>query len=336
VHTPHKVSQLEPEQTMQAWICRRYGGPEVLALEERPTPSPKANEVLVRVHATTVSSGDVRVRALNLPRGFGLVGRLALGITRPRHPVLGTDLAGTVEAIGRHVTAYKAGDAVIGFPGGAMGCHAQYRVMRADKPIAPRPRNLSFEEAASLLFGGMTALHFLRKAKLVAGERILVIGASGAVGTAMVQLANHLGAEVTGVTSGRNVDLVRSLGAGAVIDYTKGHFTDTGDTYDVIADTVGASSFYRCHPILNEGGRYLAIASDLMGMLARPRGTKRSIGGPASERPEYISEIARLAEAGVLRPVVDAVYRFRQLVQAHEHVDTGRKRGNVVVTVADA
>jgi NADPH:quinone reductase-like Zn-dependent oxidoreductase len=320
---------------MQAWICRRYGGPEVLTLEERPTPVPKDGELLLRIHATTVSSADVRIRTQNLPRGFGLIGRLAFGLTRPRHPVLGTDLAGTVEAVGRHVTAYKPGDAVIGFPGGAMGCHAQYRVMRADKPIAPKPRNLSFEEAASLLFGGMTALHFLRKANVVAGERVLVVGASGAVGSAMVQLANHLGAEVTGVTSGRNVELVRSLGAGAVIDYTERHFTDTGDRYDVIADTVGASSFHRCHPILDEGGRYLAIAADLMGLLARPRGTKRSIGGPASERPEYIAEIARLAEARVLRPMVDKVYRFSQLARAHEHVDTGRKRGSVVVNVVD-
>jgi NADPH:quinone reductase-like Zn-dependent oxidoreductase len=319
---------------MQAWICRGYGGPEVLALEERPKPTPKANEILIRIHATTVSSGDVRVRTLTLPRGLGLIGRLALGITRPRRPVLGTDLSGTVEGVGSLVTHYEAGDAVIGFPGGAMGCHAQYRVMAVDKPVAPKPGNLSFEEAASLLFGGMSALHFLRKANVAAGDKVLVIGASGAVGSAMVQLANHLGAEVSGVTSSRNVALVRSLGASAVIDYTEHDFAALGSTYDVVADTVGASSFDRCQPVLNERGRYLAIAADLMGMLARPRGTKRSIGGPASELPEYIAEIARLAEAGVLKPVVDAVYDFSQLARAHEHVETGRKRGSVVVSVA--
>lgn len=321
--------------TMKAWICRSYGGPEVLALEDRPRPTPKDNEVLIRIHATTVSSGDMRVRTMKVPRGFGLVGHLMFGIIRPRQPILGTELAGTIKAVGRHVTAYKPGDAVIGFPGGAMGCHAQYRVMAVDKPIAPKPANLSFEEAASLSFGGTTALHFLRKAGLKAGEKILVIGASGAVGSAMVQLASHMGAKVTGVTSTRNIGLVQSLGPHALIDYTRQDFATADETYDIIADTVGASSFARCHPVLNEHGRYLAVSGDLLSLFARPKGTKRSIGGPASERLEDVLELSRLAETGVLKPVIDKVYSFPRLAEAHAHVQTGHKRGSVVVSVAN-
>ncbi|SMF81518.1 NADPH:quinone reductase [Azospirillum oryzae] len=318
---------------MKAWICLNYGGPEVLTLETRRKPVPKDNEVLIRICATTVASGDMRVRTLKMPRGFGLIARLVFGVTRPRQPILGAELAGTVEAVGRFVTTWKPGDAVIGFPGAAMGCHAEYRVMAADKPIAPKPANLSFEEAASLCFGGTTALHFLRRAGLKAGESLLVIGASGAVGSAMVQLASHMGARVTGVTSTRNIDLVRSLGAQAVIDYTRQDFAEADETYDIVADTVGASSFAKCLPVLNEHGRYLGVSADLPGLFARPVGTKRSIAGPASERPEDVLELARLAEAGVLKPVIDRIYGFSQIADAHAHVETGHKRGSVVVSI---
>jgi NADPH:quinone reductase-like Zn-dependent oxidoreductase len=249
--------------TMKAWVCRGYGGPEVLALEERPRPTPKAHEILIRIQATSVSSGDVRVRTMRLPRGLGLLGRLLFGIRRPRQPILGTELAGFVEAVGRDVAVYRPGDAVIAFAGAKMACHAEYRVLAADAPIAPKPANLSFEEAASLCFGGTTAMHFLRKARIAVGEKLLVIGASGAVGSAMVQLARQRGAEVTGVTSAPNVELVRSLGAQAVIDYTQQDYGETGETYDIIADTVGASSFAACRPLLMENGRYIAIAADL-------------------------------------------------------------------------
>lgn len=318
---------------MKAWICHAYGGPDVLALEDRPIPVPGDNEILVKVHATTVTSGDVRVRTLTLPRGFGLIGRLALGFTGPRQAILGTELAGTVAAIGRNVTTFKIGDAVIGFPGVAMGGHAQYRVLSVHKPVVLKPAHLSFEEAASLPFGAMTALHFLHKAQLKAGEKVLVIGASGAVGSALVQLATHMGATVTGVTSGRNVSLVRSLGAAAVFDYTVEDFTKAPGTYDIIADTVGASSFGACCPILNEHGRYISVAGGLSDLLARPRGTKKSIGGSASEKQDDLRELVRLVESGVLKPVIDKTYTFAQLPQAHAYVETGRKRGSVVVSL---
>lgn len=319
---------------MKAWICRAYGDPSVLALEDRPKPVPGDADVLVRIHATTVSSGDSRVRALRLPRGFGLLGPLVLGFRRPRRGILGTDLAGVVEAVGGQVTAYRPGDAVIAFAGSAMGCHAQYRVMPATGRIAPKPSNLAAEEAVSLLFGGTTALHFLRKSGLKPGESLLVIGASGAVGSAMVQLARHMGATVTGVTSTPNLELVRSLGADDVIDYRMQDVTRQNRTWDVIADTVGASDFCRCQSILNEHGRYLSIAGGLFDLLKRRRGTRRSIAGPAEERAEDVLQLSRLAEAGVLKPVVGRIFSFADMRQAHAMVDSGRKVGSVVVRVS--
>lgn len=321
--------------TMQAWVCKRYGGPERLALETRPVPVPRAGEVLIRIHATTVTSADVRVRALRVPDGMHILARLALGLTGPRRAILGTECAGEVVAVGKGVTAYHAGDAVFAFPGGAMGCHAEYRVMPVAGGMARKPANLTFAEAASLSFGASTALHFLNAAKVGPGTDLLVIGASGAVGSAMVQIARHRGAEVTGVTSTANVGLVRDLGANTVIDYTRSDFAKADGRFDVIADTVAASTFATCVPVLKETGRYLSIAGGLGDMFARPKGTKRSIGGPAAERPEYIGQIAELAGSGALRPVIDRSFAFADLPAAHAFVDTGRKRGSVVVTLVD-
>ena len=320
---------------MKAWSCRRYGGPETLELVDMPKPVPGNDEILVRIHAVTVSSGDARIRACRLPRGFGLIGRLLLGFTGPRKPVLGTDLAGTVEAVGENVHNFAPGDEVIAFPGGAMGCHAQYRNVSTKMPMARKPANLSFEEAVSLIFGGMTALHFIKKAGLKPGENILVIGGSGAVGSAMVQIARHMGAEVTAVTSAANADLAVSLGAAKVIDYAREDFAKNPAAFDVIADTVGASNFARCVSALKENGRYLSVSGELTGLFARPVGTKRSIGGPASEKAEYLHEIVALAEQGALRPVIDSTYDFAHLPDGHARVDTGHKRGSVVVAVAE-
>lgn len=322
---------------MKAYVCRRYGGPDVVERAEVRKPAPKDNEVLVNIHATTVTSGDWRVRTLTFPKGFGLVGRLALGVTRPRQPILGTELAGVIESVGGKVTRFKPGDAVFAFPGGKMGCHAQYRAVAEDGPVALKPENLSFEEAATLSFGGSTALHFLRKAAVKSGEKVLIYRRVRWGGTAMVQLAKHFGAEVTGVSSTRNLDLVASLGADKVIDYTQKDFTEGGETYDVIADTVGATSFARCQGALKDKGRLLAIVGGLPDFLAAlwapMTGSKKVIAGPADERPEDLRQLAEWAEAGVLRPIVDRCYDFAQMAEAHAYVETGRKRGNVVVRV---
>lgn len=322
---------------MQAYLCRRYGGPEVVELAEVPTPEPKDNEVRVRIHATTVTAGDWRVRTLTMPRGFRLMARLALGIRGPRQPILGTELAGVIETTGKKVTRFKPGDAVFAFPGSKMGCHAQYRVLPEDGPLAIKPDPLSFEEAAALPFGASTALHFLGQAKVKAREKVLVVGASGNVGCALVQLSRHFGAEVTGVTSTANLELVASLGAHRVIDYTRQEYAVGGETYDIIADTVGAGSFGRYKRALNDRGRLLSIAGGLGDMLAAAwtgmAGRRRVIAGPAKERPEDVGTIAELAKAGILKPVIDRRYDFSQMVEAHRYVATGRKRGSVVVVM---
>jgi NADPH:quinone reductase-like Zn-dependent oxidoreductase len=324
-------------ETMRAFVCRRYGGPDVVELADVQKPVPRDNEVLVRIHATTVTSGDWRVRTLCVPTGLGLAARLGFGFARPRQPVLGTELAGRIEAVGKDVTRFRVGDEVFGFPGGAMGCHAQYRTMPEDGRLARKPANLSYEEAASLPFGASTSMHFLRKAGIGPGDKVLVIGASGGVGTAMVQLAKHHGAEVTGVTSTNNLALVSALGADRMIDYTKEDFTARGETYDIVVDTVGRTPFSRCKPVLKEKGRLLAVAAGVPGMLATLwaplTGSRRVIAGPAEERVSDLQEMAALAEAGALKPVIDRRYGFAQMAEAHAYVETGRKRGSVVVSV---
>lgn len=322
---------------MKAAVYERYGAPEVLALKDVPTPTPGPHEVLVEIHATTVNSGDWRVRSLQLPPGFGVFGRLAFGLLRPRKPVLGTELAGKVVAIGERVTRFAVGDAVFAFPGAAMGCHAEYRCIPEDGPIVLKPKNLSYDEAAALSFGGTTALSFLRRAEVKPGERVLVVGASGCVGSAAVQLAKHLGAEVTGVCSTANVPLVRSLGADHVIDYTKRDFTQTGELYDVILDATGTAGWSRSKRSLRDGGRLLGVLGGLWDLIQAPfvslTTSKKVIAGPVLERVEDLRELARLAESGVYRPVIDRRYPFTDVIEAHRYVDTGRKRGSVVMTL---
>lgn len=324
---------------MRAHLCRRYGAPDVVELAEVVTPVPGDDEVLIRIHATTVSSGDWRVRALAVPRGLATVTRLAFGLTRPRQPILGTECSGVVERVGARVSDWRAGDAVIGFPGAGMGCHAEYRTMAADAPLAAKPANLGFEDAASLCFGGTTALHFLRKAAILPGESLLVVGAAGSVGAALVQLGRHFGAEVTGVTSSTGVELVASLGAETVIDRTSQPMLADGAAYDVIADTANAIPVARARAALKPGGRFLAIAGgvgELVAGLLPPRdGGKRVISGPAAERAEDVRLLADLASRGVLRAVIDRRYGFDEMRAAHAHVETRRKKGSVVIRVAE-
>jgi NADPH:quinone reductase-like Zn-dependent oxidoreductase len=336
VRTEHE-RRSRPDIGMRAAVYERYGPPGVVEVRDVPKPTPKDDEVLIRVRATTVSSGDWRARSLELPRGFGFMGRLVFGVSKPRQPILGTELAGVIEAVGKDVRKFAPGDEVFAFPGAAFGCHAEYRCLREDRPIAPKPSNLGFEEAAALCFGGTTALDFLRRAKLSAGEKVLVNGASGAVGTAVVQLARHFGTQVTGVCSSNNAELVRSLGAHRVIDYAKDDFTSDGETYDVIVDTVGTAPYARSRRSLTERGRLLVVLGGLADLLLAPwvsLTTKRTvIAGPVGERVEDLWELARLAEVGDFKPVIDRSYPLEDIVEAHRLVDTGRKRGSVVVTV---
>lgn len=324
---------------MKAMTYRRYGRPEVVTKSDVPTPSMKPNDVLIRILATTVTTADWRARSLNMPGGFGLFARPVFGLVAPRQPILGTELAGVVDSVGPAVTRFRPGDEVIAFTGGQFGCHADYRAMAENGMLALKPPNLSFEEAASLSFGAMAALPFLRdKAGIRRGDHVLVVGASGSVGTAAVQIARHFGAVVTGVTSTGNAALVQSIGADRVIDYTKVDFATTGDTWDIIFDTTGTVPFSRCERSLKPGGRLVAVQGSLgqwLG-LGKPsmKSGKRVISGVAAPTPNDLRTIVALAATGELRPVIDRVYPLEDAAKAHVYVDTGRKRGSVVLRAA--
>jgi NADPH:quinone reductase-like Zn-dependent oxidoreductase len=322
---------------MKAATYHIYGPPNVVTLTQVRKPVAKQNEVLIRIRATTVTTGDWRARSLTLPPGFGFMGRLVFGLLRPRQPILGTELAGVIEAVGQAVTQFKVGDEVFAFPGAKYGSHAEYRTMPEDGPIALKPANLSFEEAAALSFGGTTVLGPLRdRVGIKPGDKVLVVGASGGVGTAAVQIAKHLGAEVTGVCSTTNVDLVRSIGAATVIDYTREDFVQSGDSWDVIVDTTGSSPFSRCEPVLRRGGRLLVILgsfADVTGLKRPSRtSTKAVISGVGRIDAQDLRDLAHLASIGAYRPVIDRSYPLEFAAEAHAYVDTGRKRGNVVLT----
>lgn len=322
---------------MRAAVYERYGSPEVVSIREVPTPTPKPDEVLIRIRATTVSTGDWRARSLEMPPGFGPFGRLAFGITRPRQPILGSELAGVVEAVGEGVGAFSVGDEVFAFADVRMGCHAEYRCLSATGLVARKPSNLSFEQAAALSFGGMTMLGYFRRGALASHERVLVNGASGTVGTAAVQLARHVGAEVTAVCSGANVELVRGLGAHHVIDYTGADFAANGETYDVIVDTVGNAGYARVRSSLAKSGRLLVVLGGFGDLLLSPLAGRvrghRVVAGPSIARVEDLHRLAEIAAAGEFTPVIDQSFPLERIVDAHRRVQTGRKRGSVVVTL---
>jgi NADPH:quinone reductase-like Zn-dependent oxidoreductase len=320
---------------MKAAVYRRYGPPGVVRIEEVPRPEPRGNELLVCVRATTVSAGDSRLRSARVPPGFGLMMRLAFGIVGPRQHILGWDFSGEVAAVGASVSRFAPGDRVFGV---RMGSHAEY-VAVSQGSLAPMPRNSRFEDAAALVFGGMTSLFYLRdKAKIQPRDRVLINGASGAVGSAAVQLARHFGGVVTGVCSAGNADLVRSLGAARVIDYAKEDFTQTGETYDIILDAVGNCTFARCQRALSPGGRLLLVVANLGQMLGatlrKSRGGRQVLTGVSATRVEDLISLGGLAESGALRPIIDRTYPLARIADAHAYVDTGRKKGSVVVTLS--
>jgi len=318
---------------MKAAVCERYGPPEVVQVREVPKPVPADGEVLVKAFATTVNSGDARVRALRVPRGVSLPMRLRLGFTKPRNPILGFEMAGQVEAVGRAVTRLQAGDRVVASRGFDFGCHAEYVTVTEGGAIATIPERMSYQDAVALCFGGTTALNFFRLGKLAPGETVLINGASGAVGTMAVQLAKHLGAEVTAVCSGANAELVGGLGADHVIDYTTEDFTRNGQRYDVIMDNHGNAPYARVKGSLKPGGRFLMVIGDLWQMLAASR-RKATISGSEDDAEitaDHYRTLMSLAERGVLKPVIDSVLPFAQIVEAHRRVDGGHKVGSLVL-----
>ncbi len=312
---------------MKAAVCTRYGPPEVLQLKEVEKPVPKDDQLLIKVFSTSVTSGDVRVR-----KADPFIVRLVMGLRRPKRPILGSDLAGEVEAVGRAVTRFKPGDQVFG---AGQRTYAEYTCLLEGGPRALKPANLTFDEAAAIPWGAGCSLHFLRKAGIRKGHQVLIYGASGALGTAGVQLAKHFGAEVTAVCSTANLELVKSLGADRAIDYTREDFTSPG-TYDIIYHTVGKISFGASLRSLKRGGVYVSALS-LAPIFRRPRawiaGRKRVIGGIASVKAADMAFLKELVEAGHLTPVIDRRYPLEQIAEAHRYVERGHKKGNVVITV---
>jgi NADPH:quinone reductase-like Zn-dependent oxidoreductase len=324
--------------TMTAAVYRKFGAPELVHLEQTRKPTPKAGEVLVKVHASTVSVADQRARSRNVPAGLGLMAAFGLGFFRPRNHILGMDVAGVVEAVGADVTTFAPGDRVVAMMGGRFGGHAEYACVAADGAITRAPSNLTFEQAVALPFGGTTALESLNQVAIKPGDTVLVNGASGAVGTAVVQLAKNLGAHVTGVTSGGNRELVTSLGADRVIDYTTDDFAAEGKQYDVIVECVGNASFERVESSIKPGGALLLVIVDL-GALLRARGQsrksgKRVIPNLGNYSADDLAHIVSLAESGRYQAVIDRTYDLADIVEAHRYVDTGRKKGNVVLRIA--
>jgi NADPH:quinone reductase-like Zn-dependent oxidoreductase len=305
---------------LKAVVCTRYGPPEVLQVKELATPVPRKNEVRIRISATAVTSSDCYLRGLRLSLAYRIMARLMIGWNAPRQPVLGLVLSGEVDSVGPDAKSFEVGDRVFGFNRHRFGTYAQYVCWPEDGLLASRPANFTNEESAAIPYGGLLALHFLRKANVRAGQSVLVFGASGAVGTSAVQLARHLGADVTGVCSTANMDLVASLGATTVIDYTSQDFTDRAERYDLIFDAVGkrksAAPLRLCRQALAPGGACVSVDD----------------GTPKLRREDLVL-LGELATKGEIRPVIDRTYALDDIVDAHRYVDHGHKRGNVVVTV---
>jgi NADPH:quinone reductase-like Zn-dependent oxidoreductase len=331
---------------MKAIVYTEYGSPDVLQLKEVTKPTPEDNEVLIRIYATTVNFGDLMARnfkaisprKFNMPLLFWLPARLAFGFRKPKKKILGSEFAGEVEAVGAAVTRFKPGDQVFGYRGQSMGAYAEYLCMPEDGVLAIKPANMTYEEAATVPYGALTALSLLRKVNIQRGQKVLINGASGGIGAAAVQLAKYFGAEVTGVCGTPRVGFVKALGADKVIDYTKEDFTRNGETYDLIFDILGKSSFSRCKRSLKQNGIYL-LASFKMRQLFQMLWTSM-IGGQkvicalSSEKPEDLIFIKELVEAGKIKASIDKCYPLEQTAEAHRYIEAGLKKGNVVITVA--
>lgn len=319
---------------MRAALCRAYGGPEVISIEHVPTPEPGPHDVLVRIHAAGVSAADWRVRAMAAPPGFFLPMRLVFGLSRPRQPVLGSELSGTIASVGREVAGWRVGDAVIAFPGVKLGSHADYACMPAATPMVKKPAALSFEQAGAMCFGGSTALHYLRDAaRLQPGERALVLGAAGSVGLAAIQVAKNLGAHVTACARADALPLLYASGTDVALD-REAHPPSSLGTFDVVVDTVGALTNAQGVALLNPGGRLLLLSADLWQTLGalKPAGQgRRILAGPAKESQALIQTLADWAAEGRFTPHVSHVFPLEQIAEAHRLVESRTKRGNIVI-----
>jgi len=326
---------------MKAIVWTRHRPPDVLQLQEVAKPTPKDDEVLIRIAATTVTAGDCQLRSLHVPLALRLPLRLWLGVRKPRNPILGQELAGEVEAVGNEVTRFKPGDQVFGWTGLRLGTYAEYTCLPAGGVLALKPTTMTSEEAATLPIGGLDALYFLQRGNIQSGQKVLINGAGGSIGTYAIQLAKYFGAEVTAVDSTEKLDLLRSLGADYVIDYTQEDFTKRGETYEVIFDVVGKSSFSRSLRSLTSTGRYLlgnaGLSQQVRGRWMSRSSSKQVILWATRTASEYAADcqfLTELIEAGKIQAVIDRCYPLEQIAEAHRYVETGHKKGHVVISVA--
>lgn len=305
---------------MKAVICTRYGLPEVLQITELPIPIPKENEILVRIVATAVNSGDVRVRGLDAKGFMKVIMRLALGISKPRKPILGTVFSGVVETTGNRVTAFKVGDKVFGMTGFKFGTYAEYITVNQNSNVMKMPQNATFEEAVAIIFGGQTAIYYLDKAKITekSNPKILIAGATGSVGIAAIQIARHHKADITAVCSSRGRKLISELGVNSIVLYDKEDFTKLTEKFDIIFDAVGKFNKKQCEILLNKNGIYKTVSL-----------------GYASENVQQLQLLKELFEKGALKAVIDKTFQMDEVIVAHRYVDTGRKKGNVVLKISE-
>jgi NADPH:quinone reductase-like Zn-dependent oxidoreductase len=326
-------------ETMKAILHTQYGPPDELQLKEVEKPVPKDNEVLIKIHATTVTTTDCNVRNFTfVPKSFTFFARMMFGFKTPKINILGIDLSGEIEAVGKDVKLFKAGDQVFGSPGTKFGGHAEYCCVPEDGALAIKPAEMRWEEAASISLAGNTALFFIRDlAKIQAGQKILIHGASGAIGTYAVQLARYYGAEVTGVCSSTNAEMVKSLGAYRVIDYTKEDFSKSDERYDFVFDVVGKTTFSQCKGILKQKGIYLENMLELKDILTMMWTSiidgKKIKGGVSKEKAENLNFFKELIESGKLKPVIDRIFPLEKTAEAFQYVEQGHKKGNVIITI---
>lgn len=322
---------------MKAILYTKYGPPDVLQLKEVEKPTPKDNEILIKINATTVTAGDIRSRSFTVPSSVWLPARIALGFKQPKKQILGMELAGEVESVGKDVTRFKAGDQVFAATQANFGSYAEYICLPEDGPVCMKPSNITYEEAAAVPIGARTALFFLRKANIQNGQNVLIYGASGSVGSYAVQISKYFGATVTGVCSSTNLELVKSLGADKVIDYTASDFSTIDGAYDIIFEAVNKSTFSDCMKLLKEDGTYINIVEPLpSAQMLWTKLTSRKkliLSQNAPETSEALDFLKELVENGKIKVIIDRQYTFEEIVEAHIYVEKGHKKGNVVINV---